>query len=375
MKPYMVLKHLAKNHNVHLVTFHQGGYPSSEKIKAIRDLGVNVHPIVLDAFKAGIRAVPLTLFAAQPLEIAYYNQPDFAYKVDSLMKDIDFDLVFAFFMRTAEYVTDKKVKKILMAEDCRELYQERSYKDSNNLLQRLVRWWEVIKLRQYEPAIMEKFDVATFVTVNDIEAMKKINPRGNYRLLTNGTDIEKFVPASETTERKGVLFAGKLDIWANVLMIERISKRIMPLVWQELPDTEFHIVGANPPRKIKRMANKRIKLIPNVPDMKPYLQQAEVFVHPHSGGSGIQNKLIEAMACACPVVTTHTGTQGIPAIDGENIMIGESDEEFASKIIMLLRDKKFASILGANARQSIVENLSWEHVFHQTDDIIAEIIG
>lgn len=375
MKPYMVLKHLAKNHNVHLITFHQGGYPSPEKIKAIKDLGVNVHPIVLDAFKAGIRAVPLTLFAGQPLEIAYYNQPDFAYKVDSLMKDIDFDLVFAFFMRTAEYVADKKVKKILMAEDCRELYQERSYKDSNNLLQRLVRWWEVKKLRQYEPAIMEKFDAATFVTVNDIEAMKKINPRGNYRLLTNGTDIEKFVPPSEATERKGVLFAGKLDIWANVLMIERISKRIMPLVWQELPDTEFHIVGANPTQKIKRMANKRIKLIPNVPDMKPYLQQAEVFVHPHSGGSGIQNKLIEAMACACPVVTTHTGTQGIPAIDGENIMIGESDEEFASKIIMLLRDKEFANMLGANARQAIVENLSWAHVFHQTDALIAEILG
>ena len=374
LKPYMILKHLAQNHNVHLVTFHQGGFPSPEKIKGISVLGVKVHPVPLDAIKAGMRTIPLTLFAGQPLEIAYYNQPEFAHKVDVLMKDIKFDLVFSFFMRTAEYVKDINIKKILMAEDCRELYQERSYKDSNNLVQKLVRWWEVKKLRKYEPSIMEKFDIATFVTTNDIEEMKKINPAGNYRLLTNGTDIGKFVPPESPAERKGILFAGKLDIWANVLMIDRIVNKIMPLVWKEFPEAEFHIVGANPPAKVKRLVSDKIKLSANVPDMLPYLQGAEVFVHPHSGGSGIQNKLIEAMACACPVVTTPTGTQGIPAVDGENIMIGESDSEIAGKIIMLMRDKELAASIGNNARRAIVDNLSWEHVFEQTDGIIAELL-
>jgi sugar transferase (PEP-CTERM/EpsH1 system associated) len=374
LKPYMVLKHLAKKHNVHLVSFNQGGMPSEEQIEAVKSLGVKVHPIELDVIKAGIRTLPLTLFAGQPLEIAYYNQPEFANKVSSLMKAIDFDLAFAFFMRTAEYLKDKKIKKILMAEDCRRLYQKRSYLDSTNFIQKLVRWWEVRKLKKYEPAIMEKFDVATFVTTNDIEAMKQFNPNGNYRLLTNGTDIEKFTPPNDNAKRSGILFAGKLDIWANFLMIERIVNKIMPKVWAVYPDKELNIVGANPTKKIKSLTNDKIKLHANVPDMLPYLQQAEIFVHPHSGGSGIQNKLLEAMACGCPVVTTQTGTQGIPAIDGVNIMIGNSDDEIADKIITLINDNELAVTIGKAARSAIVENLSWNVVFNQVDEIIEEVI-
>jgi glycosyltransferase involved in cell wall biosynthesis len=369
----MVLKHLGSKHNVHLISFNQGGQPTEEQIENIQKLGVTVHPIALDAVKASIRALPLTLFAGQPLEIAYYNQPEFAVKVDSLMKSIDFDIVFSFFMRTAEYVKDKRIKKVLMAEDCRELYQERSFVGTKHPVQKLVRWWEVKKLRKYEPAIMEKFDVATFVTENDIEAMRRINPNAEYRLLTNGTDIESFVPPTENTARSGVLFAGKLDIWANVLMVDRIVNNIMPIVWEECPDTEFRIVGANPPKRIEALAGERIKLSANVPEMLPYLQRAAVFVHPHSGGSGIQNKLIEAMSSGCAVVTTETGTQGLPAEDGKNIMIGKNDSEIAEKIISLLKDKQLAGEIGKNARTAIVENLSWEVVYNQTDRIISEL--
>jgi glycosyltransferase involved in cell wall biosynthesis len=376
LKPYMVLKHLAKKHNVHLVSFNQGGQPTEAQIEGIRELGVMAHPIALDAIKASIRVLPLTLFAGQPLEIAYYNQPEFAVKVDSLMKNTDFDIVISFFMRTAEYVKDKKIKKILMAEDCRELYQERSYEGSRHSVQKLVRWWEVKKLRKYEPAIMEKFDVATFVTENDIVAMKRINPNANYRLLTNGTDINAFVPPPpESSSRKGILFAGKLDIWANVLMIDRIVKNIMPRVWVECPDVEFQIAGANPPKKIEAMAGDKIKLSANVPDMLPYLQRAAIFVHPHSGGSGIQNKLIEAMASGCAVVTTETGTQGLPAENGKNIMIGKNDAEIASYIITLLKNKELTEEIGKNARKAIVENLSWEVVYNQTDRILSELTG
>jgi len=369
----MVLKHLAQKHNVHLVSFNQGGQPTEEQIDRIKELGAIVHPIPLDAIKASIRAIPLTLFAGQPLEIAYYNQPEFANKVDSLLQEIDFDLIFSFFMRTAEYAKDKKLKKILMAEDCRELYQERSYHGTNHPIQKLVRWWEVKKLSKYEPAIMEKFDMATFVTTNDIAAMTKINPNAEYRLLTNGTDIERFVPPIGGSVRSGVLFAGKLDIWANVLMVSRIVEHIMPKVWAECPDTVFNIVGANPTKKILSMLGDRVKLSANVPDMLPYLQQTAVFVHPHSGGSGIQNKLIEAMASACAVVTTETGTQGLPADNGKTIMIGKDDEEIASHIVNLLKNKVLAEEIGNNARAAIVENLSWEVVYNQIDGIITEL--
>jgi glycosyltransferase involved in cell wall biosynthesis len=149
----------------------------------------------------------------------------------------------------------------------------------------------------------------------------------------------------------------------------------MPRVWVECPDVEFQIAGANPPKKIEAMAGDKIKLSANVPDMLPYLQRAAIFVHPHSGGSGIQNKLIEAMASGCAVVTTETGTQGLPAENGKNIMIGKNDAEIASYIITLLKNKELTEEIGKNARKAIVENLSWEVVYNQTDRILSELTG
>lgn len=373
LKPYMVLKHLAKEHNVHLVTFNQGGYPSVVQTDAIRALGVEVHPIPLDAIKSGIRSLFLTLFTVQPLEIAYYNQPEYAIKVQELIKRNNYDLIVSFFMRTAEYVKDIQINKILMAEDCRTLYQKRSYIQSKNNIQRIVRWWEVKKLEKYEPAIMKYFDRITFVTTQDIEQMKSIYPEGNYKLLTNGTDIGKFEPPVNDSQREGVLFAGKLDIWANVLMINRIVNNIMPLVWESNPQVTLTIAGANPSRKILSMANARIKIEANVKEMVPYLQKAAVFIHPHDGGSGIQNKLIEAMACGCPVVTTDTGSQGLPAVDGENIFLRNSDEDMANCILNLIEDKQLAARIGHNAHIAISNNLSWDTVYSQMDEIISEL--
>jgi glycosyltransferase involved in cell wall biosynthesis len=217
---------------------------------------------------------------------------------------------------------------------------------------------------------MEMFDTVTFVTLEDIEAMKQYTKVPNYMLLTNGTDIDKFSPTVDYPNRNGILFAGKLDIWANVLMVERIAKEIMPIVWQKYPETELTLVGANPSKSILALASDRIKIHSNVPEMTSYLQSASMFLHPHSGGSGIQNKLLEAMSCACPVVTTPTGMQGIPAVDGDSILIGRSNYDLAVNVIKLIEDKEYAAQLGIAGREVIVNNLSWEAVYRQIDNVI-----
>ena len=108
--------------------------------------------------------------------------------------------------------------------------------------------------------------------------------------------------------------------------------------------------------------------------MVPYLQNARVFLHPHSGGSGIQNKLIEAMACGCPVVTTITGIQGIPATHGKDVLIGISNEELSYYTIRLLKDDNYTKVISENARKLIVETHSWESVFEALDKIMYEVM-
>jgi glycosyltransferase involved in cell wall biosynthesis len=278
-------------------------------------------------------------------------------------------------MRTAEYIKNRKFKKILMAEDCRVLYQKRSYEQSRNLKQKVIRFWEYKKLMVYEPQIVNSFDIVTLVTDNDIEAMQKNNPTANYRLLTNGTDIHHFQKPKEDKTRNGILFIGKLDVWANVLMVENIVNNILPIIKKEIPEVQLYIIGSNPPKRIQRLETKDIHIIPNVPDVVPYLQSMALFLHPHFGGSGIQNKLIEAMACGCPVVTTPTGIQGIPAQENIHVLIGTSPIELAKNTVRLLKDKEFAKYIGCNARELILNTHSWEAVYDATDKIINELIN
>jgi polysaccharide biosynthesis protein PslH len=375
LKSYNLLVHLASKHEVHVVSFYQGEtkQPPEKDIAHLKNIGLNLNIIPLNPVKAGLRVLFTSLFK-YPLEIGYYTQPEFKKTVDDLLEKENFDLGIAFFMRTAEYIKSKPIKKILMSEDCRRLYQKRSYEKSKNLVQRIVRWWEHRMLKQYEPAIVNYFDTTTLVTNEDIIAMKEYNPNAHYTLLSNGVDIEYFKPADIKIPKKDLLFTGKLDLWANHLMINTIIKDILPKIRERFPDTKLKLVGAKPSKSILAMQNEYIEVHPNVPTLVPYLQKAAVFIHPHQGGSGIQNKLLEAMSCGAPVVTSPTGIQGVQATHGKDIMIGNSPEEMVEHIIKIMTNEQFAAELGKNARQLIIDTHSWQSIFDETDDMINQIL-
>jgi glycosyltransferase involved in cell wall biosynthesis len=372
IKPYNLLKHLSKGHNVTLVTFYQGKKDYKEFIKELEKLGVKVYVIPLNPIKAGLSCLT-RIYQFRPLEIMYYHQKEFQQVVDDLMNETKFDVGFSFFMRTSEYLKNKNIKKILIAEDCRILYQHRSYNKSQNLMQKAIRLYEYKTLTHFEPKIMDYFDLDTFVTYEDINYLKSIKPLNKYRLLTNGADIEHFVPG-KFEDRNLILFTGKLDLWANKLMMDRILERLMPEVNKVFPDIVPTFVGADVPKYIKDYERRgKIILHENVPDFLPYLQKARVYIHPHLGASGIQNKLLEAMSTGCPVVTTNSGNQGIYGEHGKHLFIGETDTEIAQLIIELLKNEKKAREISENARKLIIETHSWQRVFKDLDSIINEL--
>ena len=370
VKPYYLLKHLGKHHNVHLVSFHIGTHGMDEAKKELGKLGMNVHFIVISKVKRALEILP-KIPGKFPLEILFFHEKTYFNKVKQLIDSIDFNLGFSFFMRTAEYLKNQGFPKVLIAEDCRVIYQKRSFEETKQPIQKLVRWWEYKKLSSYEPQIVDSFDLTTFVSEEDISNMKKQNSNHEYRLLTNGTNTEQFVP-NDNSKRKGLLFSGRMDVWANQLMVKRITENILPEILKSKPESRLMLVGAWMPDWIRNLKSDSIEIHEDVPSMVPYLQKAELFIHPHSGGSGIQNKLLEAMACECPVVTTVTGNQGIHGIDGTHLMIGQNDNELAQKSIVLLNNKDKADEIGKNARQLILDTNSWDAVYKALDSIIED---
>lgn len=371
IKSYYLLKHLGEKHNTKLISFFYGKEDYSPYVKELEKLNIEVEVFRITAGKKIPEMLPQIPFK-RPLEILWFKDKRFRDAVDRTIVENNIDLGFAFFMRTSEYLLNKDIAKVHIAEDCRTTYQFRSYKASKSIPQRIIRWWEYKKLKNYEPSIIDKFDYTTLVTNEDIQYMRDINPNAKLRLLTNGTDTDKHKPDPKI-ERKYLLLTGKLDLWANQLMISKILDKFLPKLKEKYPEIVFRIVGANPPEWIKNLESKNIEVHENVPSMVPFYQSAAVFLHPHYGATGIQNKLLEAMSSGCPVVTTLTGNQGIYGVHGQDLMLSKNDDEFLSYVMELYENKDLAQKIGENARNLIIDTHSWHVIYSQLDEIIQDV--
>ncbi len=375
IKSYNVLKHLALNNRVVLVTFNHGEPATSDQVKALNDIGVEVHSITLNATMAGLSCVR-TFWTELPLEIAFYTLPEFQKKVDELLRAEKFDIGISFFMRTAEYLrNNKSLKKILIAEDCRVEYQSRSRDVAHNVVQKIVRWWETMKLLKYEPRVVECFDRVTFVSPEDVEAMSRLNGSMTYDIVTNGVDLERYAYVDNHLARKGILFTGKLDVLANHIMAKTIVEDILPAVQIHQPTATLTIAGACPLQELRTIIGDNATLAADVPDLLPFIHSHAIFLHPHRGGSGIQNKILEAMSAGCVVVTTPSGLQGIDAVHRVHCLVANSQVEMVDLAAEALSNHELRSELSKNARILMEETHSWQHVDDQIDTVFRILTG
>ncbi|MBE2189439.1 MAG: glycosyltransferase [Desulfobulbaceae bacterium] len=373
LKAFNLLKIMSKHYDVKLIAWSYFKLPKDSYLELIKSLGVEVEVLRLNPFKAALNC-GLKLFSGLPFEISFYNLSEFRKAVETSVKYDKIDVVVAFFMRSGEFVKNMQIKKLLVAEDCRTLYQKRSYEQTDKFLQKIVRYHEWKKLHKYEKSMMDKFDAVSFVTEHDISSIKNINPHGNYKLLTNGTDVEHYKDSSKR-EPYTLLFAGKMNVHSNQISAIQLAKEILPVVAKAVPEVKLIIAGADMNAEIRNLASDKIEIIENVSDMLPQYQRATIFVNPHRGGSGIQNKLLEALACGCSVITTITGIQGINGIDGEHLIIANDSTDFARKIIKLLGDEDLRAKIGTQARKLILETHTWDVVELQLLSIMNGILN
>lgn len=201
-------------------------------------------------------------------------------------------------------------------------------------------------VRRFEARAYAPYRRVVLVTDDDAAAL---DPSLPVVTIPNGVDAARFAP--DGRPRSGVLFTGALDAPANEQAALRLASRIMPLV----PDASLTLVGRSPGPRLRALEGVRV--IADVPDLRPYLWGAAVYACPMVSGTGIKNKLLEAMAAGAPAVATPLACQGLTVTD--QVRVAAEDEAFAAAIVSLLRDP---GTIAESALAYVREHHDWDAV-------------
>jgi len=177
-------------------------------------------------------------------------------------------------------------------------------------------------------------------------------------------------------ERKNViLLCSGLAVYRNRAAALWFARRIFPKVRRQVPDAEFWIVGSHPNREIWRLADiPGVHVTGAVEDVRPYYAMAKVAVAPYRYGEGTKIKVVEAMACGTPVVSTSIGCQGLEVQDSENILIADTETDFRQRVVELLRDCGRARRLGAEARKLVEEKYTWKRLIDSLEPKLVALV-
>lgn len=370
IKPFKLIEYLSKKYIITLLCVHTEHEIDKNRVIALKSKGIKLYTHYANYYLSAIKAMIRTPFGG-PIESEFYNNRALNEKVKLITEKEKIDLIINYFERTTESVKHLKIPKILLAEDSRTLYQERTIKTTQPILQKIKRKWELMKIRKYETSLYNYFDVVTFVSDEDIAYSRQLNNRANYLTVSNGVELDKFKSTQPFNHRKDIYFIGKLDVWVNQIMIRRLIQVIFPAIKDKLPEVKLYIVGLNASKKLLNNLPKDVFVFDSPESVIPYYQKARLFIHPQFEGSGIQNKLLEALAMGCPVVSTPIGSQGINITNRESGIIAEDNKEIIKAAINVLTDDELAKKLSSNARKLVEQEYSWDKVFSQLDSAIS----
>lgn len=374
VRPFNLIRYLKKRgHRLTLLCI--SSRDDSASLNALRVLVDEVHAFTLPGWKSWVNC-GLALPTSQPLQAAYTWNTQLANELRARLAQQPYDLVHVEHLRGVRYAllaraTNPRIPVIWDSVDSiTHLFRQTRHQHPNRLARLLINF-ELARTQAYEKWLAKQFDRLLVTSQIDRETYLRLEPRAAVEVLTNGVDIDYFRP-NPAIEREDdtILVSGKMSYHANVSMALYMIEEIMPHVWAQRPMAKLAIVGKDPPERIRKASpDGRIVVTGTVPEVLPWLQKATVSVAPLTYGAGVQNKVLEAMACATPVVASPLAVSAIQAVHGSDVLVADHPHDFAKCILSLLHNKDQQRALGENGRKYVERHHSWEQIAGQLENI------
>ncbi|MCY4061601.1 MAG: glycosyltransferase family 4 protein [Chloroflexi bacterium] len=226
--------------------------------------------------------------------------------------------------------------------------------------------------RRFESFMFTPYDRTVVISAADRETLRQLQPALKIEVIANGIELERFQPRHRGRDAVTLLFVGNYEYGPNQDAVRVLVEQVLPQLREALPQARLQLVGLNPPDWMRALANDHIEVTGSVPDVKPYLARATVFVCPLRIGAGLKNKVLEALAMGIPVVATPLSVDGIRVQHGESAIIAPVDR-IAEETLRLLRDEDLRERISRNGRALIEAEYSWRRTADSYERLYAEI--
>jgi len=355
LRAFHQIKQLSRHHEVILCSLndsvlHKDALPVLNKyVKAVHVISLNKFNILLNIIKA--------FFRGRPLQVGYFYSSSAKKQILKLINSYKPDHIFCQLIRVAEYVKDIQIPKTIDYQDVFSKGIDRRIALSAFYLRPFLRI-EHRRLQQYERMVFDCFDNKIIISEPDRELIPHPE-RNKIVVVANGVDTEFFSPM-EREKKYDLVFTGNMGYPPNINSAEFLVNQILPELLPFKHDLRLLLAGANPNIRVLVLKSNNVDVSGWVPDMRECYASAKMFIAPMQIGTGLQNKLLEAMAMQIPCITSPLAFLALNAKSGEDIMVAETPKEYVQHILFLLNNPEKAREIGLNGCRFVHNNFSWE---------------
>jgi sugar transferase (PEP-CTERM/EpsH1 system associated) len=376
IRSYHLLRALAERYRVHLGTFvdHEDDW---QYLPEVRNLCTDVCAVRLNPTRQRLLSLA-GLLGSEPLSVPYYESSELRAWVRRKVYEEGITRMMFFSSPMAQYAPSNgvAVRKVVDFVDV-DSEKWRQYAERHPWPLSWLYRREGDRLLDFERLVASSAHASVFVTREEADLFRRRARLEDERIhsVVNGVDTEYFSPERRYPSPYGAggpvaVFTGMMDYWANVDAATWFAKDAFPRIQQDVEGARFVIVGARPTRKVERLASLRgVEVTGAVEDVRPYVAHAELAVAPLRVARGIQNKVLEAIAMAKPVVATSAALEGLD-VPREIRRGGDSAEELAGAVLSLLGSSRERNRIGTLGRAWVLENHDWARTLRPVLDLI-----
>jgi len=234
---------------------------------------------------------------------------------------------------------------------------------------------EEARVHRYEQEAWRRASGCVLTSAREEAMVNEAAPETPTAVVPNGVDTEYFRPGSSAVQPRTLVFNGVLDYRPNLDAALFLVEEVLPLVQSTHPDTRVAIVGRGGPDELSVFRRPHVEATGEVPDVRPYLEQAELVVVPILAGSGTRFKVVEGLAMEKPMVSTAVGCEGIGVENGRHLLVADTAEAFAAATVKLFDDPALAGSLGRDGRLFVEQEYSWDRAGERLQALYDEVLG